>query len=481
MSKRFAAGITAILVKLRGEFDDAVSIKPAMNLSEFLEVLWRRKLILVAVMLISVGVAVGALRVATKQYEASSTVAVLPAGNTENGIFILNVVDQITPLYADAATAPDTLEQAQSFLPAGMQLADISVGTYAGTPIIKIFGRDPKPLVAQQSAQAVTRALLEREAAGTLSFGQVKLEQINRARVPTDPVFPRPSLTLAVALLLGLGFGVGAALLRENLTTKVETPEALARISGVPSYAEIPSEPALARVHAAQDFADPKLRIVAEALRDLRTNLLFTKGNLRSIVVTSPEGSHGKTTVSFGLAVSFARSGARTLLIDADLRKGRVSELLNVQRTPGLSEILRGHPVETAIRHTSLDNLDFITGGKLGEDPGELLMSEFPNLLHQFERTYDMVVIDTTPLVPVSDARIIARFGKATLIVASAGSTTRRQLRTAIERLELISVQPTGAVLNNYRAASKTAYYGPAESTNGTRQTGKQRRRLARS
>ena len=108
---------------------------------------------------------------------------------------------------------------------------------------------------------------------------------------------------MIVALLLGLGLGVGAALLRENLATKIETPEALARVAGVPVLAEIPNEPALARVHAARDLTDPKFRIVAEALRDLRTNLLFTKGNLRSIVVTSPEGSHGKTTVSFGLAV----------------------------------------------------------------------------------------------------------------------------------------------------------------------------------
>ena len=90
-----------------------------------------------------------------------------------------------------------------------------------------------------------------------------------------------------------------------------------------------------------------------------------------------------------------------------------------MQRTPGLlGDPARPSRSRRRIRHTSLDNLDFITGGKLGEDPGELLMAEFPNLLHQFERMYDMVVIDTTPLVPVSDARIIARYGKATLIVA---------------------------------------------------------------
>jgi succinoglycan biosynthesis transport protein ExoP len=449
-----------------------------MSLSEFLEVLWRRKLIVLAITIISVGVAVGALRLATKQYEATSTLAVLPTGSRD-AIFILNVVDQITPVFADAATAPETLERAQRALPAGESLASVSVRTFEGTPILKLLARASNPEVAQQSAQAVTEALLARQVTGELQVPEVQLKQYNKPRLPTDPVFPRPTTTLAVALMLGLGFGVGAALLRENLTTKVETPEALARIAGVPSFAEIPNEPALVHVHSAQDLADPKFRIVSEALRDLRTNLLFTKGNLRSIVVTSPEGSHGKTTVSFGLAVSFARSGARTLLIDGDLRKGRVSELLNVQRTPGLSEILRGHPIESAIRHTSLENLDFLTGGRLGEDHGELLMAEFPNLLYQFERMYDMVIIDTTPVVPVSDARIIARFGKATLIVASAGSTTRRQLRTAVERLSLISVQPTAAVLNNYRAANKNAYYGPSESANGSRQSSK-RGRLAR-
>ncbi len=446
-----------------------------MSLSEFLEVLWRRKLIVVAVTIISVGVAIGALRLLTPQYEATSTLALKPTGN-QDAIFIYNVIDNITPVFADAATAGTTLATAERTLG---RPCDISVRTFEGSPIMKINARDSDRAVAQRCAQEVTEALLARTRSGELNVPDVVLTQIDRPARPVDPVFPQPTLTLAIALLLGLGFGVGAALLRENLTTKVETPEALARIAGVPSYAEIPNEPALTRVHSPQDLFDTKFRIVAEALRDLRTNLLFKKGNLRSIVVTSPEGSHGKTTVSLGLAVSFARSGARTLLIDADLRRGRVSELLNVQRTPGLSEVLNGHPPEAAIRHTALDSLDFLTGGTLGEDPGELLMSEFPALLHQFERMYDMVVIDTTPLVPVSDARIIARFGKATLIVASAATTTRRQLRTAVERLALISVQPTAAVLNNYRSPTKTTYYGPAESQNGKRQ-GKTRGRFAR-
>ena len=276
-----------------------------MNLSEFLEVLWRRKLIVLAVMLISIGVAVGALRLATKQYEASSTVAVLPTGAARTAIFILNVVDQITPLYADAATSPETLERgagaapgrhaARATSPSGRSPARRSSRSSRATP---------KPLVAQQSAQAVTTALLEREAAGTLKFSPVRLEQLNRARVPTEPVFPRPTLTLAVALLLGLGFGVGAALLRENLTTKVETPEALARIAGrAVLRARSRTSP---RSPASTRRRTSPIRSSGSSPRRCATcarTCSSPKGNLRSIVVTSPEGSHGKTTVAFGLAV----------------------------------------------------------------------------------------------------------------------------------------------------------------------------------
>ena len=139
-----------------------------------------------------------------------------------------------------------------------------------------------------------------------------------------------------VALLLGLGLGLGAALLRESLTTKVETADELATASGVPVFAEIPAETAILKMHSPEDLAiNPRLRVVAEALRDLRTNLLFTDENIRSIVVTSPDGSHGKTTVAFALAATLARAGAKTMLVDADLRRGRVAELLEIPRTPG--------------------------------------------------------------------------------------------------------------------------------------------------
>ena len=436
-----------------------------MSLNDFLELVWRRKIIVIAVALIVVGGAVGALRLIDRQYEAESTIALKPT-QTED-IFLLNVVDAVVPIYADAAQSRVTRDRAARLTPT-RELGAISVRTYADSPIIRIRARATDPDVAQDSAQAVTEVLLDRARGGDVAVPGVAISQLDRPERPTAPVYPRPTLTIAVALLLGAAFGIGAALLRENLTTKVETPEALSRIVGVPAFGEIPPEPAMTRLSSPRELADdPRFRVVTEAVRDLRTNLLFAKGTLRSVAVTSPEGSHGKTSVAFALAVSLARSGARTLLIDADLRRGRLAEMVNVQRQPGLSEVLRGTPLEDAIRHSSLDTLDFVTGGRLGEDPGELLTSEFPAVLAHSERLYDTVVVDCTPLVPVSDARVIARYAGATLLVASALTTTRRQLRTAVERLSVISVQPTAVVLNHYRSPTKSAYYGPAPHRNG--------------
>mgnify|MGYP003287628822 CR=1 FL=1 len=433
-----------------------------MNLHEFFEVIWRRKLVVVAVTLVVVGLAVGLLKTLTPQYEATATLALSPTGGRDD-VFLLTVLDAITPVYADAAVSRSTKNAARAR--SGGELGKISVRTFDNNPIIRIKARHSEPEVAQRSAQAVTDVLLERSTSGQVGIPNLVLRQIDPADRPTDPVFPQTALTLGAAILLGLSAGLAVALLRENLTTKIETPEELARLSGVPVFGEIPNVRRLSRVSSPDELvSDPRLRIVSEALRDLRTNLLFANGNLQSIAVTSPEGSHGKTTVSFGLAAVLARSGARTLLIDADLRRGRLAELLGVDSEPGLAEVL---PLEEAIRHSSVESLDFLTRGRLGSDPGELLMYEFRTILEECERRYEVVIVDTTPLVPISDARMIARYAKATLIVASAGVTTRRQIRTAVERLQLISVRPTAVVLNNYRSPVQTAYYGVTPSRNG--------------
>ena len=426
-----------------------------MTLNDLLRVFWRRKLLIVIVTLAVVIPSYAATKLVKKQYESTATLALVPKGNN---IVFFGLLDTISPYFADAATSQATLSQAQQLM--GVPLCSTSVETFKGTLIMKIHARCTSPRLAQLTAAGVSQALLDRDQNGELQIHSVSLVLADPADLPTAPVFPRTKLTLLVAFLLGLGLGLGAALLRESLTTKVESAEDLAAVSGVPVFAEIPAETAILKLHSPEDLAtNSRLRIVAEALRDLRTNLLFTDESIRSIVITSPDGSHGKTTVAFGLAATLARAGAKTLLVDADLRRGRVAELLVLQRTPGLMDVLLDEvPFEEAVRHTE-DGLDVLVGGRRSADPVELLTNEFPSLLARLERDYEAIVIDCTPVMPISDARIVARHADATLIVAKSGVAVRRHVRAAIERLELISVKPTAAVLNYSLSVRASSYY----------------------
>lgn len=449
-----------------------------MDFRELLDVLWRRKLVVAAVTLLAIGTAIGALQLVTPLYESTSTIVLSPR-DVEEDIFILTTVDSIVPVYTSAATTRTTKERARERL--GGELGDIRVRTFDDTPIIKISARHEDPGVAQRSAQVITNLLLAEVRAGRIGIPSVRLTQIDRPIRADSPVFPRNGLTIAVAAFLGFCFGIAAALLRENLTSKVETPETLTALTGVPCFAEVPNEPAVTQLHSPDELlTNTRLRALSESLRDLRTNLLFSEGSTRSIVLTSPEGSHGKTTLSLGLAVTLARAGARTVLVDCDLRKGRVAEMLAIPRSPGMMEALRGLPLDDVIQATPLETLDIIPGGERESDPGEVLMAEFPRLLEQLKSMYDSVVVDTTPLVPVNDARFVANSADTVLVVASADSATRRQVRSAVERLSLIGIRPTATVLNNSRAPRVKGYYGYLHPERPARRVGRRKRQPAR-
>ena len=429
-----------------------------MNLTEILSVLWHRKLVVLGVTVLLIACAVGALQLITPQYKATSTLALEPQ-KLGNDLLFFQTIDSITPIYAAAAESETTLAAAKA--QNGGQLADISVRTFAQSPIFKIDAQSTDASLAQSSAQSVTNVLQDRVKAGEVGIASLELTQIDKPTVPTSPVYPNKKLTIAVAVLLGLGLGVAAALLMERFTSRIRTRADLADASGLPIYAELPRQSSLSRVTPELLANSPALRPINEALRDLRTNLAFAgNGEIETVAVTSPEGSHGKTTIAFGLAVAIARSGAKTLLIDADLRRGRIAEMLDIPRIPGLYEAMNGSPLGPGvIRQTSLPNLELITGGRLVSDPGELLATRFAQVLAELRPRYDAIVIDTTPVVPVNDGRVVANLTKATVLVASAGGATRRSVEEAVSRLSLIAVTPTAAVLNKSRSRQARGYY----------------------
>jgi capsular exopolysaccharide synthesis family protein len=312
----------------------------------------------------------------------------------------------------------------------------------------------------------VAQVLLERVNSGQVGVPGLKLTEIDTPSVPESSFYPNTKLTYAVAVLVGLGLGIATAFLWETLGRRVRTRSDLADAAGVPVFAEIALTPAVRSVHSLLSFgADSDLRTVSEALRDLRTNIVFADDNLGSILVTSPEGRHGKTTIAAGLSTTMARLGARAILVDADLHRGRVAEILRVPQTPGLREILEGGDPAGIVRSTPVANLDLLTSGRIGGDAGELLATGFRPLVAWLEDEYDVVVIDAPPLVPVNDARMIAGRVKTTLLVCAAGKASHRSVREAVERLKLIGVTPTAGVLNMSRSRQARGYYGPAAKT----------------
>lgn len=429
-----------------------------LDLNDLLRVFWQRKLLILVVTLAVIGPAYAGTKLVTPRYESSSTLLLKPKNLNNDLLPFFGVLDVIVPVYADTASSRVTRLAAREAL--GRPLAGYTVETFKGTGILKIKAQSTSRTLAKDTAQAVTRALLDRaNNGGQVEIKGLELRELDPAAIPTTPVFPRTKLTLFVAGLLGLALGFGAAFLRENLTTRIETTDDLARVSGLPVYAEIPAESAIAKFRAPDDLMrDPRLRIVAEALRDLRTNLLFSDDSIRSLVVTSPDGSHGKTTVAFGLAATLARAGTPTLLVDGDLRRGRIAQMLGIERSPGLMDVLLEEvPIEEAVR--SLETLDVLPSGRRAGDPGELLTVEFTTILSKLEKRYEAVIIDSTPVMPISDARVMARFADATILVARAGDARRRQVRSAIEKLQLISVEPTATVLNYSQGVRGSSYY----------------------
>ncbi|HEY9450002.1 MAG TPA: CpsD/CapB family tyrosine-protein kinase, partial [Gemmatimonadaceae bacterium] len=194
----------------------------------------------------------------------------------------------------------------------------------------------------------------------------------------------------------------------------------------------------------------------AEAYRTLRTKLLFSRaaGTLKTIVVTSPFTQDGKSTTAANLATAFAQHGMRTLLVDCDLRRPTQHEIFRVPREPGLTELLASDGIVAGTgRRTNIEGLSLITAGALPPDPSELVGSaRMRTILARFAESFDVIVIDSPPVLPVADAAILATLADGALLVVRAGSTNRKAAQLAVQQLEDVDARVLGVVLNDPKA-----------------------------
>jgi tyrosine-protein kinase Etk/Wzc len=286
------------------------------------------------------------------------------------------------------------------------------------------------------------------------------------------PVKPRKALVVLIGTLLGGVLSIALVLLKQMLNRGVEDPSQIEEL-GLPVYASIPVSPKQQGDSVRGNFrADGKLHLLAikdpadlaiEAVRSLRTSLHFArleaKNNLILISGSSPNA--GKTFVSANLAAVIAQAGQRVLIIDADMRKGTLHKALGAQQSPGLSDVLVGKATAgQAIRVLEgLENLHYITRGDVPPNPSELLMHQnFSALLESVGKDYDIIIIDTPPILAVTDAAIIAHHVGTCLLVARFGLNQPKELALAKRRFEQNSVKLKGAIFNAIERRA-TGYY----------------------
>ena len=291
----------------------------------------------------------------------------------------------------------------------------------------------------------------------------------------TSPVKPKKALIVLIATFLGAFVGVALVLLRKSLSKGLEGPEAIEQL-GLPVYASIPysalqrdedTKKGRAKVTAETPAYLLALRnptdLSIESIRSLRTCLHFAAldSTNNRIMISGPSPQVGKTFVSSNLAAVMAQSGQRVLLIDADMRKGHLHKTLNVPIANGLSDLLvKRCSIEQAVNTVEIDNLHFISRGQVPPNPSELLMhANFRDLLAELSQRYDVVIIDTPPLLAVTDAAIVGREAGISLIVTRFAVNPAKEIEATIRRFAQNGIELKGAVFNGVekRAAS---YYG---------------------
>ncbi|EPX2833803.1 polysaccharide biosynthesis tyrosine autokinase [Klebsiella variicola] len=325
-----------------------------------------------------------------------------------------------------------------------------------------------------ESGRAVYLQLLNRQQelniAKSSAIGNVRI--IDNAVSEPKPIKPNKPLIVVVGFIFGLLFSVGMVLLRILLRRGIESPEQLEEM-GINVYASVPVSEWLSKnlaknkinrkesdiLLAVENPAD----LAVEAIRGLRTSLHFAmmeaKNNILMISGASPNA--GKTFISTNLAATIALTGKKVLFIDADLRKGYVHKMFGGNNEHGLSDILSGQAtLDNSLKHVKEGGFDYIGRGAVPPNPAELLMHpRFETLLKKVSNEYDLVIIDTPPILAVTDAAIIGRYAGTTLLVARFEINTPKELMVSVKRFEQSGITIKGCILNGI-IKKASSYYG---------------------
>ncbi|MDQ0868256.1 capsular exopolysaccharide synthesis family protein [Arthrobacter sp. V1I9] len=381
-------------------------------------------------------------------------------------------------------------------------LGTISVKVPMDTAEIKVTAKSADPATAQRVADAWVNGLaaqveaietatpaetiVEPGTAATPNAGSpanatataVRVLPLGKAVVPTSPTSPNTKLNLALGALVGLALGMAYAVVRRHLDRRLRKAAEIERLFGVPVIGTLPLDHRLDGKSTVLDSGTASQvhdagGAMAEALRELRTNLSFLDVDQppRIIVVTSSVQSEGKSTVTANLAVTMAAAGENVVVVDGDLRRPTLVDVFNLVPGVGVTDVLTGTTELADVLQPwgALPNLSILGSGRIPPNPSELLGSRaMKNMLNSLAEDA-IVLIDAPPLLPVTDAAVLSRVADGAIVVIRTGKTTQEQLSQSLGNLEKVKGRILGAVLNYLptRGTDAYSYYGTYTSAPG--------------
>ena len=460
-----------------------------MEIRDYLRMLRRGWPAVVLITMLFVGVAAGYLALAPKRYDAT-TVLFVSAANPKS----INDLQQGAQFsrsaaitYAEIIDSVTVLGPVAERLRPQMNVAELvdmvqskprrTAGSVPDTTLIDITVSAPQRGQVATIANAVglraTQVIpdLEDTASGR---DLVQIQQIRQAVEPTHAASPNTKGTIALGFVVGLFVGLAVTIVAQALDNRIRRVEEIRQLADVPLLAALPRlKRAERRGLVVRDRPSSE---AGEAFRTLRTNISFLGSEDRpSLLITAVSGDRDSPQVPVNLAWTLAQTGQRILLIDLDLRRSTVGDMLGIQSGTGMSDVLAGQQsVLAAIRPTEHRCLSVVLSGTAQPSPSELLSAPLMGeVLTWMERNYDHVILHAPPLLSYTDAAVVSGLVGGTLITVAAGSTQAQQLTTALITLANIRVKPLGLVLTHVHNPS----IGPAKVRSGMTRT---RRRPSR-
>ena len=309
---------------------------------------------------------------------------------------------------------------------------------------------------SNESYKTIIKRIEEIEIASAAGTKEDNVFEIAEPKVPTTPSFPRKLQSLILAMLVGLILGVGLSFLLHALDGSVKTVDDVEKELGIPVLGFVPVVDrnevgeGVVELYGLEHPRGP----FAEAFRSLHTSMALARAGapLRRLLVTSPSPGEGKDLISVNLGISLARSGRRVLIVDCDMRRPRQHKIFGVSASPGLSNLLAGEPVENPVSRTlatQVPGLSLLPSGPVPPNPVELISSpRMTELLDALGSHFDVLVVNSPPLMAVSDSVILSGMVEGTVVVVRAFSTRLEDARRALEMLHRADASLLGVALN---------------------------------